>query len=112
MDVSRVDVKHVVVDAADERLELRDHRGNQTDLVQLGDRRSASERGLVDLLEQIQEELSRLLGVLQAQPPSFVGRDAGNGVQRRVIRPFVMAQSLAIEPKRERGIGFEPLRVL
>ena len=85
MDVRRVDVKDIVVYAAHQRAELGNHRGNEPDLVELRDGRTASKRGFVDALQEGEEELRRLLRILQPEAPPFVWGDARNRVQRGVV---------------------------
>ncbi len=91
MDVRGVDVKDIVVYAAHQRAELGNHRRDEAHLVELRNRRAASKRGLVDVLEEGQEELRRLLRILQPEAPPFVWGDARNRVQRGVVRAPLIA---------------------
>ena len=110
VNVDRIDVIDVVVNTPEERLELGDHGDEQAHLVELGqDGPTAGD--LARVLEQVEEDLRRLLGATGLLAPVWFDRDPGDGVARERVRPRPLAGDLPVEPERERRIVVQPVGV-
>ena len=85
VNVDRVHVIDVVLHASRDRLELRDHRQQQAQLVQLTEDRVATQRDLARVAEQLAEQGGCLTRAPQRMTPARIGRPVRDVVARPLV---------------------------